>query len=290
MARKSTGRGAVAALGFFLLFAGIVGGVVLYVVSQQRPGQAVDGFARAPVGCTTTLEFSEIGDFYVFEEVGPAESVGGCQPVADPSAAFSVAFEGDLAPTRVVPDDSVSYDVDGFDGRSIERITIDEPGRYTVAVQGDDLTVLAAIGRDPAEDVDDLRRNALVVALIGVVLGLLLLVVSGRGSKKAAIIAPPTGPGWGPARPEDGVWDREPIRTDQVPVNPHEPTAPARAELPSRPLSDLDRPAPVWAPPSGAADAELPAPDSSSESSSESSSGPEDEPVLPDTPGRTSGT
>ena len=47
MAVQSRGRGTVAALGLFLLFAGLVGGGVLYIVAQRRPAQTVEGFARA---------------------------------------------------------------------------------------------------------------------------------------------------------------------------------------------------------------------------------------------------
>ncbi len=69
-------------------------------------------------------------------------------------------FTGDLAPGDVTADDSISYDVDGFDGRSIQRVEITEPGQYSVAVTGDDLTVVAALGRDPDDGVDGLRRAA----------------------------------------------------------------------------------------------------------------------------------
>lgn len=287
MARKSTGRGVVAALGFFLVFAGLVGGGVLYVVAQQRPGQAVEGFARAPVGCTTTLEFSETGEFYVFEEVGGTTTIEGCQPVATPGAEFEVTFSGDLVPADVEATSDVSYDVDGFDGRSVQRIDVREAGQYTVGVVGSDLTVVAAIGRDPDDGVDDLRRNALVVAIAGLVLGLLLLILSGRSSKRAAAAVAPEGPGWSHTlRPADD-WGTETTRT-QTPVNPHEPDAPAKAEIRSAPLSQLGATpvAPSWQPPtSDSSAADLPAPEPKPADGDEDSS-----PTLPDTPGRVSGT
>lgn len=289
MARKSTGRSVVAALGFFLFFAGLVGGGVLYIVAQQRPGQAVEGFARAPVGCTTTLEFSEVGDFFVYEEVGGAGVVEGCQPVATPDAEFQVTFTGDLVPSDVVDTDAVSYDVDGFDGRSVQRIQITDPGQYTVEVVGGDLTVSAAIGRDPDDGVADLRRNALVVAIVGVALGLLLLVLSGRRSKKAAVVAAPDGPGWDrTVRPADD-WSGDTPARSQTPVNPHEPDAPAKAELPTAPLSQLGATpvAPAWQPPPGdSPPADLPAPEPVPEAEGDV----EDGPTLPNTPGRASGT
>lgn len=285
MAVKSRGRGSAAALGLFLLLAGLVGGGVLYIVAQRRPAQTVDGFARAPVGCTTTLDFTETGTFYVFEEVGadPASVGNGCQPVADPNADFEVMFTGDLTPTIADDADTVSYDVDGFDGRSVQRIEVTEPGQYTVAVLGDDLTVVAALGRDPDDGVDDLRRSALILAIAGIVLGLLLLTLAGRRSKRAADYGTPDGPGWGPTqRMGTGDWSPEPPRPEQVPVNPHEPSAPA---TPERSESSGQS---SWQPPSGGPTDDLPPPDPDAPPAPPAP--PAVDPVLPDAPGRPSGT
>lgn len=267
MAVTSRGRGMAAAFGLLCLFIGLVGGAVLYIVALRRPAQTVDGFARAPVGCVTTLEFSETGSYFVFEEVGAdIETIGnGCQPTIDPDARFDVQFNGDLQPADVTAGgDVVSYDVDGFDGRSVQRIEITVPGQYTIEVAGDDPTVAAAIGRDPDTGVADLRRAALILAVAGLALGLVLLTASGRRSKRAAVVNTPSGPGWGPTERAVGepTTSGGPLR-GQVPVNPHAP-------------SDT----PVWQPPSGeaAGEAEPPLP------------GPGEAPVLPDTPGRTSGT
>jgi hypothetical protein len=269
----------------FLLFAGLVGGGVLYIVAQRRPAQTVEGFARAPVGCTTTLEFTEVGTFYVFEEVGAIVSAvsNGCQPVADPAAAFDVEFTGDLTPSSSTADDSVSYDVDGFDGRSIRRVEITRPGQYTVEVVGDDLTVVGALGRDPDDGVDDLRQTALILAVAGIALGLLMLFVSGRRSKRAAVIGPPDGPGWGTThRPATAGWTPEGPRPGQVPVNPHSPPEPASATPTTAPGASM------WQPPSGAAADDVEEPDPTAPPAPPPP--PPVEPVLPDTPGRTSGT
>ncbi len=279
MSVKSQGRGLAAALGLFLLFAGLVGGGVLYVVAERRPAQSVEGFARAPIGCTTTLDFTETGTFYVYEEVGAAGDVAddSCQPVADPSATFEVEFFGELTPEGVTDDDSVSYDVDGFDGRSVQRVEIVEPGQYSLAVTGDDLTVVAALGRDPDDGVDDLRRAAVIVAVAGVGLGLLLLVLSGRRSKRAVVSVPPQGPGWGPSMIVDSTsaddsWPPKAPRVDQVPINPHQPSEPATAVLEQPPSPAR------WDPPTGEAVDAPPPPDS-----------PGGEPALPELPGRTPG-
>lgn len=289
MGVRSKGRGTAAAIGLFILFAGLVGGGVLYVVSQQRPSRTVDGFARAPIGCTTTLEFSEIGTFYVFEEAGirSESSDAGCSPVATPGDEFGIEFTSDLQP-ELTSDTTVSYDVDGFDGRSVQRVEITEPGEYSVAVTGSDLTVVAALGRDPNEGIDDLRRTGLIVAIAGIVLGLLLLTLSGRRSKRAAVLTTPEGPGWGTSTPRPAsTWPPETPTVDQVPVNPHEPLVPAKADLAPRPTSDPT----TWTAPSGDA-LPLPPPDPEAPPAPPVESSDDDltEPVLPDAPGRTSGT
>lgn len=275
MAVRSRGRGAAAALGLFCLFVGLVGGAVLYIVAERRPAQTVDGFARAPVGCNTTLEFVEAGTFYVFEEVGAmADEVGnGCQPVADPNSPFRVDFTGELTPASTDDVTDVSYDVDGFDGRSVQSVEIVEPGQYTIEVLGDDLTVVAAIGRDPDAGVGDLRRAAVILAVAGIVLGLLLLTVSGRRSKRAATASPPSGPAWGPARVGTPTTTEGGPRTGQVPVNPHAPPGPGEPA--------------AWEPPT-AGPADDPEPSNTSDTSDPLV--PPPPPVLPDTPGRVSGT
>lgn len=284
MAVTSRGRGTAAAFGLFCLFVGLVGGAVLYIVAERRPATNVEGFARAPVGCNTTLEFAEAGTFYVFEEVGAsADEVGnGCEPVADPTARFQVEFTGELTPASTDATTELSYDVAGFDGRSVQSVEIVEPGQYTIEVIGDDLTVAAAIGRDPDEGVDDLRRSALILAVAGIALGLLLLTVSGRRSKRAAVVTTPSGPGWGPARRAGSqpTTAGGPL-TGQVPVNPHAPPEPGDA--------------PAWQPPTGDAADDLEAPEPPLDSASESQPPPPpapapEPPVLPDTPGRPSGT
>lgn len=260
MTARSRGRGVAAALGLFLLLAGLIAGGVLYVFAEQRPGRAVDGFARAPVGCTTTLEFSETGTFYLYEEVGsPIDTAAnGCEPFASIGRDFEVEFTGDLTPASAQPDTSVTYDTDGVEGRSIERLEITRPGQYSVAVLGDDTTIVAALGRNPTDGVDDLRRAALISAAVGVVLGLLLLTLSGRRSKRAATAGVPDGPGWGPSQRPVADWPPEAPNLAQRPVNPH-----------ARPEPEPGAPAGPWQPPLG---------------------DPANDPVLPDTPGKTSGT
>lgn len=247
MGVKSKGRGVAATFGLLVLLAGVAGAIVLWVMAERRPEQAVDGFARGPIGCTTTLEFGDTGTFYLYEElVGTdADAFAECEPVATPDLDFGAELLDDGRPVAARDDTSIAYDTASAVGESIARIEIVEPGRYELVVEGNDPAIVAAVGRDPELGVDDLRRGAIGVGIVGVVLGGLLLLLAGRRSKRAATATPPVGPGWGPAQrsvTDARVWPPEPPRVPQVPVNPMLPQEPVRAD-PAAP------PAAPWAPP-----------------------------------------
>jgi len=258
---RSRGRGAAAAFGFILLFAGLIGGGVLFVLSLHRHDKAIENFARAGVGCTTSLEFSKSGTFYVYQETAgtfdPQEI--GCEPQATPDQAFSVKFSGP-SPVSPRPDDSISYDTGDFTGASLARFEVTQSGTYEIVVGGDSTDVWAAIGRDPSDNVDEMRQGAIIIAAIGVVLGGLLLALAGWRSKRASTPSIPEGPGWGP-RPGDGgvrAWPPEPPRIPQVPVNPHQPDTPASVApppppLPARAPGSTAPPRSPWAPPGAGA-------------------------------------
>lgn len=247
MGVKSRGRGVAATFGLLVLLAGLAGAIVLWVMAERRPEQAVDGFARGPIGCTTTLEFGDTGTFYVYEElVGTGtDAFADCEPVPTADRDFGAHLLDDGRPVTARDDTSITYDTASAVGESIARIEIDEPGRYDLVVEGSDPTIVAAVGRDPELGVDDLRRGAIGVAIVGVLLGGLLLLLAGRRSKRAATATTPPGPGWGPApgsETDAAVWPPEPPRVPQVPVNPMLPPEPVRTE-PAEP------PTAPWAPP-----------------------------------------
>jgi hypothetical protein len=215
-------------------------------LSVQRPDQAVDGFARAPIGCTTTLEFTQTGTFYVFEERGVAVPIpgGGCQPIADPSRTFGFELRGPDGPVPSQAEPALSYDNDDFSGESVARVQITAPGQYEIVVFGDDAGVVAAVGRDPHDGVSELRQLAIVVTAVGVALGTLLLALSGRRSKRAASYSVPEGPVWNPYQGGPQAAVSEYTRVAQVPVNPHAPPQDASAAA-----AHLAQPDPMFQPP-----------------------------------------
>lgn len=252
-ARRSRGRGTAAAFGLLLLLGGLVAAGVMYALSSGRHDDAVEDFARAGVGCTTTLDFSETGTFYVYQETVSDFTVpdGDCTPIAEPGRSFDAQITG---PTEVtlLGDDSISYDSGRFVGTSVARFVIDETGLYEISVHGPEAATVAAVGRDPSKQVDEMRRGALAVGIAGVVLGGLLLALAGRRSRKASTPTIPDGPGWGqPRDPADRAWPPSPPTVPQRPVNPHQPDEPARPVPPPPPLPSRtpNPPTSPWAPP-----------------------------------------
>ena len=240
MGNQTKGRGVAAAFGLLLLFAGVIGAAVLFVSSNRREGDAVKSFARAPVGCTTTLEFTETGTFFVFEETDGALDVpsGDCQPTAEAGRAFSVQVTGPSGEIDTRRDDSLDYQAAGFAGLSVSRVTIDQPGEYQVVVVGDAVGTVAAIGRDPSDGVRQLRLGALAAGVGGVVLGVLLLLISGRRSKRSSATTSTNSP---------GIWPPEPPSVSQV-QPPPSPASPSPAfPQPAPPSEPGNSP---WAPPS----------------------------------------
>lgn len=261
--------------GLLVVLAGLIGAAVLYVASQRRPEQAVDEFARAPVGCTTTLEFTDTGTFYVYEERSDiaAAPLGDCQPVADPSAAFGFSLSDANGDVDRIADLEVTYEFGARSGQSISSFEVTEAGRFDIEVVGDDLTVVAAIGRDPDESVADLRRAAIAVGLLGLIIGGVLLFLSGRRSRHATAPAdPPTGAVWHrsndldlldtadtpvarvPMSAEPGSVDpgSSVPTSDAVPPPPptstDAPSDPGGPTLPARPAPGVE--SSPWAPPS----------------------------------------
>lgn len=271
MGVKSRGRGAAATFGLLLVLAGVAGAVALWVMADRRPEQAVEGFARGPVGCTTTLEFGDTGTFYVFEELvgSGSHAFAECAAEATPGIEFGFALLDGDQPVAARDHSSISYDTATAVGESVARIEIAEPGRYDLVVEGPDPTVVAAVGRDPDLGVADLRRGAVVVGAVGVLLGALMLLLAGRRSKRAATFATPEGSGWGPQPASGGVspaWPPEPPRVTQAPVNPMLPPEPVQVDQPVAEPREPESPAPgttpaaPWGPPQPSERQDLPPP------------------------------
>ena len=65
-------------VGLVLLLVGLASGAVLLVLAGTAEGRTVRAFARAPIGCTTTLQFDRAGVFtFYVETAGRTSALGG---------------------------------------------------------------------------------------------------------------------------------------------------------------------------------------------------------------------
>lgn len=191
-------------LGTVCIVAGIVGAAVLWVAAEARRSDAIADFARAPVGCDTTVDFAESGDFVLYiESAGRLDDIrGDC----DAAAAYDAGTAQPDAEIAVVDPDGVvveldsvaediEYDADGFVGRSAFRVEIADAADHIIRVESpEDVNFAVAIGRDPSNGVTALRVGAVVAAIAGLVIGLGLIVAGRR--RRAPVVS--SGPEWAP--------------------------------------------------------------------------------------------
>jgi len=240
--------------------------VALWNASGQRTADNVAGFARAPVGCDTTLDFEATGTFVVYiETTGEFEELAGAcdaelrydrdaDDVPDPELTL-IDPNGD----DVNVDDAgvVSYDVDGFVGSSTRTVQIDTPGDHVLTVaptSGDAFAV--TVGRSTEDGVALLRWGAIAAAIGGLALGGVFLVLGSRRAPNST----PMESAWAP---EGGSWPSAPPGFPVPPPTtgatgpagppwtpvPHEPPTSSPGSIPLTPgVSDGGQQSP-WGPP-----------------------------------------
>ena len=192
-----TRKPALIGAGVVVLLAGAVGGVLMIMASGSNYDDGVASLARAPIGCTTTLQFDQTGTFTVYvETVGEIGRLrGDC-----PGTESDYRYRGDGLPDveidlvdpdgdRVELDDneSLEYDANGSVGRSISTFDIAEAGGYEITVTSDDDDFAIAVGKDPKGDADSLKTLGLAAVVAGAIVGAVLVLLGLRRSK-------PTGP------------------------------------------------------------------------------------------------
>jgi hypothetical protein len=238
MSAKGLRIGAAAAV-----VAGVVAGGVLFFLGGRAEEQTVEGFARAPVGCTTTLQFDTADTFTFYVETkGEAGDLRG-----DCAGNGAVYDRGDDDPPQVtlalvdanggrVPlrdSDQYSYDTARFVGSAIKEADV-TAGTYRLTVESDSTDFAIAIGRDPEVDSSGLQALGAAVALLGLVIGVALALFSLRNRPE-----PP------PPTLTDGMWRPQPPMTAAVGV-PGVPGVPGF--VPPPPSTPVPAPA-QWAPP-----------------------------------------
>jgi len=240
--------------------------LALWNASGERTADNVAGFARAPVGCDTTLDFEATGTFVVYiETTGELEELAGaCDAELRYDRDADDAADPELTLINPNGDDvgfddagDVSYDDDGFVGSSTLTVQIDTPGDHVLTVaptSGDAFAV--AVGRSPEDGVALLRWGAVAAAIGGLVLGGVFLVLGSRrtsDSTPAESAWAPDGGSWPSAPPGFPVpppttGATGPVGPPWTPV-PHEPPTSSPGSIPLTPgVSDGGQQSP-WGPP-----------------------------------------
>jgi hypothetical protein len=256
MTERAGRRGWMLALGVVVIVGAPVAAVAMWSAGGDREADNVAAFARAPVGCDTTLDFESTGTFLLYVETSGqfGELAGACNapPEYDRDPDDVPAVEMTLRDPNgdaIELDDSaeVSYDVDGFVGTSVAEVQIETEGDHvlTVAPVGGDAFAVA-VGRQPDQGVALLRWGAVAAAIGGLLLGGLLLVLGSRRPPVAPEPATPWTPdgvGWPssppgfPAPPPTtgATGPAGPPSTPPVPMPPSAPPAPAPQGPPPSP-------------------------------------------------------
>jgi hypothetical protein len=263
-ARRS---GRLVAIGAIVLVVLLVAAAALWRAGGQRRADNVASFARAPVGCDTTLDFERGGTFVLFiETTGRIDELGGeCDAPLDYDRDTDAGLADQLQPglSLTGPDASPvdiadapggDYDVDGFVGTATWSVDIDTPGDHvlTVAPVGG-APFAIAVGRSVDEGVALLRWAAVATAIAALVIGGGLLVTgSRRVAAPSDVPAPwvPDSPRWPSSPPGFPV---PPPTTGAVGPPRTSPERPAVAEppRPTEPAPPTSSSSP-WGPPGSA--------------------------------------
>lgn len=278
---NSNQRTGFLAAGIVVLIVGLLAAGGLWFSAEQRESDAVRDFARAPIGCDTTLNFEVAGEFLVFVETkGEIGDVAGS--CVAPGVFGQLGALQDLPPVRLVLTGSngaevaldsrtgLDYDADGSAGQVIRTFVVENPGDHVMRVEStndsESAVFAIAIGRDPSDGVQRLQIGALVAGLASLVAGLALIAMSRRRGDPE-VLAPvdpwlsaapwPVSPPGAGQPPQAAGWQQQPGPPMEAPVNSvPAPLPSARRDQPvipgqlpfTTPTAPPSAPSP-WAPP-----------------------------------------
>ncbi len=258
-------RAGLLGVGALLLAAGVVAGIVMFLASSSNYEDGVKNLARAPIGCTTSLEFDEAGAYTIYvETVGSIGELRGDCPNTDTDYDSSGDDLPDVDITLVDDDgdevdldrdDSTDYDAGGFVGQAVATVQIDEPGSYEITATSDEDEVVVAVGHDPKGDAASMKTMAIAALVAGIVIGGLLIVLGLRRKPAPGAGAPPvppapTGFGQAPGAPQPG-YQTPGYQTPgyQAPSYQPPPAAPPAAPPPTMPMPPTPPAPPAPQPP-----------------------------------------
>lgn len=168
-------------------------GASLLGVALLSANAALDGFARAPAGCTTVLDVDRPGEYSVIVETrGEMRKLPGDCPW---SGEFD--YDGSIAdlPLRMVDPsaadvpitqsgDTLKYDLPWRSGQSVGTVAIDEPGEYRLTVGWTGSPAVVAVGRWPVGELVAWALGGIGVGVAALAAGIWLLVAGRRSAPR----------------------------------------------------------------------------------------------------------
>ena len=189
-------------LGALLLAGGLLGGLALAVAGFLSLKSSVDDFGRFKVTNgqgSATVSFEKPGTYTIYYESHSkvcqdlTQSGSGCTTETvrgpkSPPAGLSITISKDGQDLDVKEaKNSFDYTLGDYTGKAVGSVKVDEPGAYSMVVQtrreGD---FAIALGKDVVSTIVPWLIGALALAVLGVILGLLVLILTGvkRGRRK----------------------------------------------------------------------------------------------------------
>ena len=268
---STSSRSKLPIFGVIVALVGVAAAAALWFLASSQVADAAKSLAPAPVDCDTALDFEDAGTYLIYAETtGEVGELDGDCANDDQSYEGSdtnldiTMFDSDENEVGLRRDsDGPSYDAGGRKGVLLYRVEIEEPGEFTLRVQGDDAEVVARVGKNPNDGAGVLRMGAIGALIAGLLLGALLILLGRRGGTGGTAAtsgwqpayqpygaAPPYQPGptgpSGPAgqpAPPGGGWQTPPS------APPGQPGQPGGG-WGERPQEPPPPPPPPWNPPS----------------------------------------
>ena len=176
-------------VGAVLLALGVAVGTLLMVRASTAVDDTVQSFARAPIGCTTTLQFDHSGLFTFYVETkGTIGTLGG--DCSHDGGTFHHAgsvptVNLDLtdaagAPVALTNFRGVSYSTGRYSGTSVAQVLVGAAGTYRLQATADVTDIGVSIGGNPAAYRNELITWSVISGAVGVLIGGALIVFGAR--------------------------------------------------------------------------------------------------------------
>ena len=205
-------------VGALLIAGGLLGGAALGIAGVLNLRNSIEDFGRFRVEGGTgaaTVTFEKPGEYSIYYEneskvCGDLGATPGqpCETVTvrgekDPPAQLDISItSGDRSLPIGPAENSLDYSFSGFSGTEVATVDVDEAGSYNMVVETRREGEFAiALGKDVVSTILPWILGAMALAAVGLILGLIILIVTGvkrsrrkREAAMAAATAYPTAP------------------------------------------------------------------------------------------------